>query len=142
MSYPCKPLTRANSNAAFNHILSLFDPALITPIMLSLANEGIISLLDLIAADAEDMLNLEYNTTTEVIPLSRSETRLVKMIHSWVIWENITHPGIDFQQLIMDDYDAYLMAKATISASPAPVPTMAPLPVPMTLLLVRSFPHS
>ena len=127
MSYPTKLHTRANSAGFYHHILSLFDDEPIINILTALEYEGIKNLMDFIGTPPEDLVNLEYIDSEGVHYLTRAETRLLKSIHSWISWESISKPMIDFESLTLDDYDQYLLGQATrTSITPsAPVPVFS-----------------
>lgn len=96
MSYPMQTHTRANSAGFFQHILSLFDNDDIVNILTALEEEGIKNLMDFIGTPTEDLAALEWIDHEGAHYLSRSETRLLKSIQSWIHWEIINCPKIHF----------------------------------------------
>ena len=140
--YPVKKHTRAVSATFFDHIIGLFDQTLTSSIILGLQNKfsGTVTLMDFMAIPPDELSLLEYVGADKAsLGLSRAEHRLVKNIHSWINYEGHTHPGINFGQLEMEDYDNYQLSVAfKPPATPAPAPsttTQTPATMPQPSML-------
>ena len=67
---------------------------------------------------------------TKVMKLNRADKRLLRNMHSWIIWVESTFPVIDYSTLDMDDYDNFLMLRNMAPVMPTlPTPTAAPLQI-------------
>ena len=134
MSYPKKPLTRLNSKLAFDHVFAIFDPALTVPILEALNQEGITNLIDFISEDNQAYDGLEYVDTAGAHFLTKPETRLVKKIHEWLVWELQEYPSIDLESMIMDDYDEFCLSKTIAPKIPLQVQSPIPMATPSSLV--------
>ena len=130
MAYPTATHTWAISHSWLIHILGLFGIEA-TNIQLGLKEDGIKTLLDFIGTPAEELVDMEWPhelEDTRVMTLTRADKRLLKNMHTWMIWVESTFPSIDFSTLDMDDFDSFLMI-GNMAPSATPAPTTAPLQI-------------
>jgi hypothetical protein len=119
-AYQTKKHTRSTSAVFFEHIISLFDTALTTSIILGLQNKlgTTVTLMDFIGIPPDELALLEYTKDKSFHALSRGEIRLAKNIQNWVMFEIRTRPDIDFGTLDMEDFDAFQLSNAHSTGSP------------------------
>ena len=136
MAYTTATHTRAISHDWLLHILGLFGTDT-TNIKLGLKEDGIKTLFDFVGSPADELVDMEWphdTDDTKVMKLTRADKRLLRSMHSWIIWVETTFPGIDYSTLDMDDYDNFLMLRNMAPVMPTlPTPTAAPLQIQIPL---------
>src|SRR6476660_6568846 len=132
MAYTTATHTRAISHDWLLHILGLFGTDT-TNIMLGLKEDGIKTLFDFVGSPADELVDMEWpheDDDTKVMKLTRADKRLLRNMHSWIIWVESTFPGINYSTLDMDDYEQFLMLRNMATVMPTlPTPTAAPLQI-------------
>lgn len=113
------------------HILGLFGTD-ITNIKLGLDEENTKTLFVFVGTFIGELVNLEWPhelDATIITTLIRTNKRLLRNIHAWVIWVETTFLGINSSMLYMDDYDSYLILRNMATIVLITPTTVAPLQI-------------
>src|SRR5687768_10585120 len=113
MAYTTATHTRAISQIWLTHILDLFGIDALN-IKLGLIGENTLTLDDFIVTSIDEFVDMKCpheTDDTKVRTLDRAAKRLLRNVHTWLIWVQTTFPRTNFFMLNMGDCDTYLMLR-------------------------------